>query len=132
MHNKRLLKYIVVLMLLMFLADKGASKFYWYNSIWYFDMIMHFFGGLWVGLFFIYVFSLSGSVSNLIFKIILSVLLVGISWEVFEFVVNNVIGRIPFNTLDTISDVLFDLTGGFFSIFYLLRHIVPVGENGVQ
>jgi hypothetical protein len=40
----------------MFVADLAATKFFWYYSISWFDMLMHFSGGLWVGLFFSLVF----------------------------------------------------------------------------
>lgn len=115
-------------MFLIFIANSLALKFYWYFSIWWSDMFMHFLGGLWEGLFFIWFFSiinfsflkLSLEVVNfrLIYKTVLFVLLIGILWEFFEFFSNNYIGHDPFNALDTISDVFFDLAGGAFSILY--------------
>jgi hypothetical protein len=119
-------------MLLMFLIDKGANKFYWYNSIWYFDMIMHFLGGVWVGFFFIYIYSPSHLNNKSVFKIASSVLLIGLSWEVFEFVVNNVIGRVPFNSFDSISDIFWDMVGGLSAIFLFFKLIMPSGENKIQ
>ena len=144
MDRKKLLKFLVYLMLLIFIANSLALKFYWYFSIWYFDMLMHFLGGLWEGLFFIWFFSivdfpflkLSPSVVDfkLIYKTVSFVLLIGILWEFFEFFTNNYIGHDPFNILDTISDIFFDLAGGTFSIFYFFfyfKKITPIKESEV-
>lgn len=131
MIHKKILLSIILLMFFIFFADKLANKFYWYNSIWYFDIIMHFLGGMWIGLFFIYVFS-RRSLDNLIFKVVLSVLLIGIFWEIFEFFVNNVIGQTPFNIVDTLFDIIFDLFGGLLSVLYFLKRIMKASENRVQ
>ena len=144
MDRKKLLKSLVCLMFLIFIANSLALKFYWYFSIWWFDMFMHFLGGLWEGLFFIWFFSiinfpflkLSLEVVDfrLIYKTILFVLLIGIFWEFFEFFANNYIGHDPFSILDTVSDVFFDLVGGAFSIlyfFFYFKKITPIKENKV-
>lgn len=117
-------------MFFIFFADKLADKFYWYNSIWYFDIIMHFLGGVWVGLFFIYIFSRE-SLDFLFLKVILSVLLIGISWEVSEFYVNNMIGQVPFDIVDTLFDICFDIFGGLLSVIYFQK-IMRASENRVQ
>src|SRR3989344_6115892 len=54
MDRKKFFKRIVYLIFFIFIVHFFANKFYWYSSIWYFDIIMHFLGGLWVGLFFIW------------------------------------------------------------------------------
>jgi len=146
MDRKKLLKLIIYLMFFIFIANLLAQKFYWYSSIWYFDMIMHFLGGVWQGLFFIWFFSindlplfrlsLDAIDFKLIYKTILFVLLIGVLWEFFEFFTNNYVGHDPFNTLDTISDIFFDLAGGAFAVFYFLfylsKKIMPVVANKVQ
>jgi len=129
-YRKHLLP-IVLLMFFMFFTHKGAEKFYWYNSVSYFDMIMHFLGGLWLGLFFTYVYSINKINLGQITIILSSVLLIGLSWEVFEFIVNNVIAKTPFDLLDTISDIFWDLMGGFISILYFLKKVMPVSKNNM-
>ena len=123
------------MMFFIFTADIMAQKFYWYYSIWWFDMPMHFLGGFWVGLFFFWFFStkylpifqlsLEKIDFKLTWKILLFVLFLGISWEIFEIYVNNYIGKTPFNLLDTISDIFFDLAGGSFALFYVFRRSIP-------
>ena len=132
MDKKRHLKHLVLLMFFIFLADLVAKYFYWYSSLWYFDMIMHFLGGLWVGMFFIYVFLTRKELPMALrfsLKIILLVLVVGVLWEFFEFYI-NVVSATTFEWRDTLSDVIFDLLGGLVSIFYFMRIIAPVSSKG--
>lgn len=124
MNKKKLLIRIASLILFIFILNLLAMKFYWYFSIWWFDMPMHILGGFWVGLTLIWFLEPKNLSFNTIVKIILGVLLIGIAWEVFEIIVNKTIIQNPFNTLDTISDVCFDLAGAFISIFYFIKRIM--------
>lgn len=96
-------------------------RFYWYSSIWYFDMPMHFLGGLWLGLALLWFFKIKDISLKSIFYLILGVLLIGVLWEVFEVIIDEIITGNLFNTSDTISDIFFDLAGGTFAIFYFLK-----------
>lgn len=86
-------------------------------------MIMHFLGGFWVGLAYTYFFSPEKISGRLILKTLLFVLTIGIGWEIFEIVVNDVISQNPFNLLDTSSDIFFDLSGGLCAILYLWKKL---------
>ena len=121
MKRKIILQRLAYLIFFIFILNSAASKFHLYSSIWFFDMPMHFLGGLWVGLFFIYLFWFKPLSSNLFIEIMMGVLFIGVSWEIFEFIFTNHIGQAPFNTLDTISDICFDLAGGLFTILYVFR-----------
>ena len=94
---------------------------------------MHFLGGIWLGLAYIYFFALGTISFRLIFKILFFVLAMGICWEIFEFFVDKVNIQNPFNVLDTVSDVLLDLAGGIFAIFYFsfyyLKSLKPIKED---
>src|SRR3989344_6501694 len=120
MNKKSLLKHLVPLMFFIFLANHAALKFHWYFSIWYSDMFMHFLGGVWLGLFFTYVFYQEDSFRKRIPAIIVCAVAVGILWEVFEFVL-GVIAVDQFNILDTTSDIFFDLSGGLCAILYVWK-----------
>jgi hypothetical protein len=126
MERKRLFKILTYLIVLLFLVNYVAVRLHWYVSIWWLDMPMHFMGGIFIGLLIVWflfpkifkeyfppMLSL-----DLVLKIVVGVLLIGVSWEFFEILVNNIFARAPFNTLDTISDIFFDLAGGTFAIFY--------------
>ncbi|MFA5778111.1 MAG: hypothetical protein WC870_01300 [Candidatus Paceibacterota bacterium] len=121
MDRKKLLRHLLYIILFIFVANFAANKFFWYSSVWYLDMIMHFLGGFWLGLAFLW-FLLEENLSfALILKIILGVLFVGILWEIFELLFNNIVAQNPFNILDTSSDLFFDISGGLCAILYIWR-----------
>lgn len=138
MDRKRLFKTSAYLIVLLFLFNYIAVKLYWYNSIWYFDMFMHFLGGFWLGLIFLWLLSFKNSSVQiswkLVYKVFLGVLLFGVLWEVFEIIFNNYIAGNPFIVLDTISDIFFDLTGGTFAVFYffVFKRTMLTEENRVK
>jgi hypothetical protein len=136
MAPKKILIRIVLLMFFIFIADRIGSFLHWYYTMWWFDMLMHFLGGLWLSLFFTYTFvrrNLLGEMSTrTVGQIILWVFLVSVLWEVFEFSVNNVIGRTPFSVLDTTSDLFFDMSGAFLVLFYFKNKIMQGRESKVQ
>ena len=131
MSRNNFLIRLVSLIFFIFLVNYLAMQFYWYSSIWYFDMPMHFLGGFWLGLAIIWFFKIQYISFRLILKIILGVLLIGIFWEFFEILVNNYTIQNSFNTLDTVSDILFDISGGFFAVLYFLKRIMPIRESTV-
>ncbi len=99
-------------------------RFYWYFSIWWSDMPMHILGGFWLGLVFIYFLKIKDLSFSTILKIILGALVIGLLWEVFEILVDKTIIQNPFNTLDTLSDICFDLAGAGIAIFYFAKRIM--------
>ena len=127
MNKKKLFQTLAHLIFFILIVNFLAHKFYWYSSIWHFDILMHFLGGLWLGLASIWLFSRQKDFFNLSFgfvlKIILMVFLAGILWELFEVFFYNYIARNSFDALDTVSDICFDLAGGIFAIFYFLKII---------
>jgi len=131
MDRKKLTKRLVYLILFIFVVNLLANKLYWYYSIWCFDMLMHFLGGFWVGLLFLY-FSPIQKDLNSVVRILLFVLFVSIGWEIYEVLVNDLIARNPFNFLDTMSDIFFDLSGGACAILYYFKRIMIIEKNTVQ
>ena len=132
MNKKKLLKHLVLLMFFIFFADILADKFYWYYTVWWFDIIMHFWSGFWVALFFLYVFYDRNIFSRKFLVVFLCVLLIGILWEVFELYVHNYIGKEPFRPLDTISDIFFDLLGGISAILYFFKRTMLASKNKLE
>ncbi|MEK7104648.1 MAG: hypothetical protein AAB868_01240 [Patescibacteria group bacterium] len=132
MDSRNLLIRLVTLIFLIFLLNYLAMKFYWYSSIWYFDMPMHFLGGLWLGLALIWFFKIKEISWKVILEIILGVLLIGVFWEAFEIIIDKTITGNLFNVLDTISDIFFDLAGGTFALLYFLKRIMSIEKNIVQ
>ena len=131
MDKKKLIRRLISLILFIFVLNFLANQFYWYFTIWYFDMIMHFLAGFWVGLACLYLLPPQCDSISSIFTILLFVLCIGIGWEIFEILVNDVIVRNPFNPLDTASDIFFDLSGCAVAILYFFKRIMLAKEIGV-
>lgn len=128
-NRKKLLIRITSLVFSIFILNFLAMKFHWYFSIWYFDMPMHILGGFWLGLVFFWFFQIKDLSFINISKIILGLLLIGFLWEFFEISVDKIITEKSFSTLDSFSDICFDLVGGFFAIFYFKKRIMKKNIN---
>lgn len=102
-----------------------ANQNFWYWKIWWFDLVMHFMGGLWIGLMSLWLFYFSGffvyrkfdwNIAMIISLV--SVFTVGVGWEVFEFLIevdfsNNYIS-------DTTGDLIMDVIGSLVAVQILL------------
>lgn len=113
---------VVILVGVLHLAG-SIYDFYW-NSFW-FDGLMHFLGGLAMGLIFLWLWYVSGLFEkNLPTKreamigAVVFAMLVGIGWEVFEYVYGIAVpvgGNYP---VDTFHDLCFDFLGGIAAGFF--------------
>lgn len=129
MDRKKLFVRLAVVVFFIFILNFIAHRFFWYYTIWYFDMMMHFFGGFFIGLLLLWIFLTKEISFKIILKIILGIFIVGIGWEIFEIIFKNIIAKDPFNLLDTISDIFFDLAGGTLAVIYFLKRIFLKEEN---
>ncbi|MEI6400505.1 MAG: hypothetical protein WCO58_03230 [bacterium] len=101
-----------------------AHKFYWYSSIWWFDMPMHFLGGYFLGLLMLLVIAYTDKQSSNREKIIITLLgvfAIGVMWEGYEYAIQILTGSNLANPLDSTSDLFFDMAGGTFSLILLRR-----------
>lgn len=133
--NKRKLFYRgLYLIFFILIVNFLANKFYWYSSIWFFDMPMHFLGGAWVALayFYIFPFKEKNITTSCILRVLCAVFLVGLGWEFFEFFVDNGIAHNIFNLLDTSSDLFFDLSGGILALLYFSKRIMFLSADKVE
>ena len=104
---------------------------------WWFDVIIHFAGGIWVisaaqyfsKLFGIEIIGNKHVVASYFIALLGAVVLVGVFWEFAEFVFDQYILKTNFMKLsgaieDTLSDLFFDMAGGVGGIigFYVVRH----------
>lgn len=130
MNTQRFPKPLLAFILVILAFQVVANYFYWYWRIWWFDMPMHFAGGLWVGLSALWFVFLSGrfkrnpqqnTLSVLIIGVF-SVLAIAILWEIFEYGVQIVLPRgTPHDILDTTIDIFLGLVGGLVASFAFLR-----------
>lgn len=120
----------VALVVIVAILNVFAYQFYWYWRFWWFDMIMHTLGGAWVTSFVLwYRFyrnnpkeALTPSKTSVVYLTLVSVLAVGIGWELFEFSVDTFISFSRHDPVDTSSDIFFDVLGSCFAvvIFFLV------------
>jgi len=116
-----------VLILIVVLHFFGAH-FFWYWTYKWFDIPMHFLGGLWVALTTLWISCYFGHINSIVnYKlktlliVLFSVIVIGISWEIFE-----IIGKITFIQdvgywSDTLGDLLNDFLGGIVAYLYFIK-----------
>jgi H+/Cl- antiporter ClcA len=111
----------------IFVAHMIAQANYLYWTIWWFDMPMHFAGGVFLGFFVLYIRFFIFKYKDFSQKyrwvgmLLLWVLFISIGWELYEFCIDhNFSTRLP-NYLDTASDLCFDMAGGCISILFLIK-----------
>lgn len=121
MERKKLSKVLVYLIFIITVAHFIATKLSWYSLIWWFDMPMHFSGGLFLGFVFLYLSKAYKLSFNFFFKTIAFVFILGVSWEIFELYFVNRVAAYPFDPVDTLSDLFFDLFGGLVSFSYFFK-----------
>ncbi|MBX4189183.1 hypothetical protein KW785_01140 [Candidatus Parcubacteria bacterium] len=115
--KRRLLWIAFTLIALLGLLHIVASKFYFYWDISWFDNVMHFLGGLSLGFFLLWfwfasgVFERSTPGKREAFVVsLVSVMLIGIGWEFFEFV-HGLTQSTEAYSLDTFHDLSADFLG---------------------
>ena len=129
MDRKKLLTRLTYLIFFIFFINLVAMKLYWYYAIWYFDMPMHFLGGVWAAMVLLWLLPSKNLTPKLVFQVVLGVILIGTAWEVFEFMLDKSIVHNSFNLLDTLSDFCFDLAGALAYLVFNFRKTTPNKVN---
>ncbi len=100
------------------ILDYIARAMSWYWTVPWFDTIMHTLGGFLVVMLAVPFLKRVGMTLS-VQTLVLSVIIVGVGWEVFE-LLNNITGVPPEQYWsDTIVDLIADLLGGLLAIAYL-------------
>jgi hypothetical protein len=115
-------KWTLKIILVIFVLNTLAGFLYWYDIFPWFDNMMHFFGGFWVAVATMTIFwkSISAQTNQLVKSlfVILSVIFVGLVWEIYEFGVQDIIKVTGIASIpDSISDLVFDTIGAIFAFF---------------
>lgn len=126
--QKRMLLKILFLIVGIFVVNLLAMKFHWYSIVWWFDMPMHAVGGLWVSLATLFIYKYRSTTAEdisyprkIFFISLMSVFVIGLLWEVFEFGIEK-IGVVDLaNPIDSLSDLCFDLVGGIIGTSYFIH-----------
>ena len=111
---------------LIFLFNTGATFFFWYSRIWWFDMPMHFAGGLFISLITVFVVEkylrprrYIAQDHSVISRYLIIFLCIAIGWEVYEIAVDVYFSTHTTYLLDSLSDICFDLAGGALGLVYI-------------
>lgn len=125
MLRKKLLKKLVFAFVILLILNEPAVFLHWYNLVWWFDMPMHFLGGLSV-------FYLSAviwlpalkyvSYKRYLYESVITALLIGVLWEALELFLFTHLGTPTFFLVDSISDVFFDLAGALFGVITITKY----------
>ena len=114
----RLLSYSLVAVIAIAVVNAIATYFYLYWTVWWFDNISHFLGGLAMGLFTFWIFRRGYPLFQplgwvrLVSVIIFFVLIIGVGWEIFEYLFDLAgpqIGETYWQ--DTTYDIIADTLG---------------------
>lgn len=121
-----LFKRLSIFVFFIFILNTTASLFGWYVMLPWYDNMMHFLGGAWLGMLGTWIFFYKiqrGSVN--IATVLLFVFIGTICWELLEYFVQHIaqspgaLATIP----DSISDVVFGMIGGYVSSKIYIRFI---------
>ena len=119
-----------VIMVILGLAHAAALSFYLYWSYWWFDWVMHSLMGLAIGLVVYWaIFDLSGplrlrpkSLLTPFLVIFLTLITIGVAWEIFEYVLGLTDSYEASYALDVINDLLADSIGAILAAFIGIKH----------
>ena len=106
----------LILIVVIAAVHVNAMTYRWYFVYWWLDIPMHFLGGAWIALAMVWAFlsfkQLSGF-RRIFLAILLSVLIVGVGWEIFEYKLGERF-FIEHETyaIDTSIDLFMDILGG--------------------
>jgi hypothetical protein len=116
--QERILKFLLVLIWLLFLIHLTAEYYYLYWVFRWFDVVTHCIGGVWLGVAAIWFWYYSGYVHKRIngsrfWITLLSGFFIGVVWEIFGFFIKiSSENGLPINFLqDTILDMLMNTVG---------------------
>jgi len=124
-----LFRFIFGLIALIAILHILAIEFYLYWTLWWFDVLIHFLGGLWIGLSVLWFVFLSGYVTrfqlqytNALILTLLSIIIVAVGWEVFEFFVESPLEE---NYMfDTITDLIMGTFGALSGYAYVVSNYI--------
>jgi len=117
--QRKLLFLSFVLILGLGILHSIASQYYFYWIYWWFDNVVHFLGGLSIGLFVLWVMSFLNffskrqrSFARVIIIVLILIFVIGVGWEIFEYM-NGLTQSTENYSLDIAHDLLADVFGAF-------------------
>ena len=124
MFRKQLFKQAFWTLFVLAFLEVVTSRLYLQWSIWWVDIVLHFFGGLAVSLFALWIFSSRSDLKNwsqqkIVLIALSSAIIIGIVWEFYElyFGMTFLSDGITY-FISTSYDLIMDLVGGVLGVFY--------------
>jgi len=137
MLRKKILYSAFALVILVYILHVVALKFYFYWQLPWFDSPMHFLGGIFTGLIVLYVYMLTKGQENileikentLMNLILITIAIVGIVWEVWEYSFGLSFTR-GNDFFGTIEDLYVGVIGALALYFFAKNYLVTfVNKN---
>ena len=139
--RKNVLIFILFLAGLVAILNYVAIDNFLYWRFWWFDILMHFLGGLLIGLMSLWAYFYSDFFKNskvekniLIIISLISVWFIGVGWEIFEILIEPEYFKEGY-ILDTILDLVMDTLGAIVAGLILLKinkkDVPPSVEGGL-
>lgn len=135
MTNTRLFKHTFTLFLIIGTLDFIAQKFYFYWTIWWYDMLLHFISGACVAMIALVLLNaffrpVTLSKNKAMILSLIAVFIVGSIWEVYEwyFNISTLTEGANYYT-DTSSDLILDMSGGLLGFLYGYK-LLKKDQNG--
>ena len=140
---RRQLPYVIMMLFgVIGLINSLALYNFWYWNYRWLDMPMHFLGGVTIALLALWLVLVRGrdkerlgvaSHKKLILLSVISVLVIGISWELFEFNTDVlIVFAEKFMWSDTFSDIFFDVLGSLLAFVWFKKHYYSVEESLIK
>ena len=119
---------LALLGVILGIAQGIATYWHLYFYIWWLDIPMHILGGFWIALFVLsYSYGEKGldmkdnSVKATIIVGLMTTFIIGVGWEIFERLVDQINNLNNFDFVDTISDICNDVIGASLATTLFVR-----------
>jgi len=136
MHKNPFFQFLFLLLLVIATLEFIGLDRLWLFVFWWFDLVLHFLGGVWVSGMALWFFFLSGYVQSpprTVPKVAgvaaASFLIVGTGWEIFEFLAGAIFATEVEYFFDTATDMLIGLLGGVLIASFFVFHYAQKQKN---
>lgn len=127
MKARHIIWYIGLVAILVGIGQEVAIEHSLYFSVWWFDIVMHFLGGLWIALIALWFYkAFAGEDAESgkgYFVALVTVVVVGILWEVMEIWAGLTWTHGDYK-IDTVIDLIMDVVGAIFASRLVFRKTV--------
>ena len=109
---------MLVVLVIIFVLHLISLRNDYYWLIWWYDIMMHFLGGVWVVLVLIWLNQLKAAAVVLTFKRVLTtIVVVGLAWEIYELLFDQTFIDAKGYGLDTVLDLITNTVGATAAYF---------------